>query len=256
MSGILVQILNELKEIKSDYKDFKASQEKQGLEFQAVFEELKKENLKLKTTVDDLCINNSKLETKVFALEMGLNNILQEKLANNLIISGIPVVEGEDLKKVLRKICLKLNVNIDNSKYEIKRLFTKKYNRFTNLLVEFEDINIKTALLKQQKVLALSVDQLGFNSRSSKPILFFHQLTPTFLNILSEARKLKDLHNFAYVWYQNSQVLIKSKTQKEDKIYSIKCLKDLTVLVNSKEVITDNKPSCGKTTFKNLQHRN
>lgn len=255
MSGVLIQILNELKEIKSDYKEFKASQDKQALEFQAVFEELRKENLTLKTTVKDLFIKNSLLETKVFALEFGLNNILQEKLANNLIISGIPVLEEEDLPKLLRKICLKLDVKIDNSKYKIRRLFTKKCNRYTNLLVEFEDINIKTALLKQQKVLALSENQLGFNS--NKPILFFHQLTSTFLNILNEARKLKDLHNFAYVWYQNNQVLI--KRQNENKIYSIKCLKDLTDLVNSskdlKEGIADNILNCRRTTRKNGQRR-
>lgn len=261
---VLMQILNELKEIKSDYKEFKASQEKQCLEFQAIFEELKKENFTLKRTVNDLLVKNCELETKMFSLETGLNNILQDKLVNNMIISGIPEEDGEDLNQILRKVCLKLKVNIDDSKYKVRRLFTRNSNRNTNLLVEFENINIKTALFKQIKELTLSKNQIGFNHNSDNPVLFFHQLTSKFLNILSEARKLKDLHNFRYVWYQNSQILIKRLNG--SKIYSIKSLKDLTDMVNvilseegfkteaiidSKEVITNS--NCRRTTRRNGQ---
>lgn len=229
-NGVLIQILNELKEIKSDYKEFKDSQQKQCLEFQAIFEELKKDNCTLKRTVNDLLVKNSKLETKIFSLETGLNNILQDKLVKNMIISGIPEEDGEDLNKILRKVCSKLQVNIDDSKYKVRRLFTRKSNKNTNLLVEFDNINIKTALFKQLKELTLSKSQIGFNSNSDSPIMFFHQLTSTFLNILGEARKLKESHHFKYVWYQNSQILI--KRQNESKIYSIKSLKDLTDVVN------------------------
>lgn len=225
---VLKLILKQLKEIKSDYKEFKGMQEKQGIEFRAIFDEMKKENLALKKTVTNLVSKNNELQTEVSLLKTGLNTLLQDKLANNLIISGVPVIEGEDLNTLMFKIGVELSVDISDSKFKVRRLFTKKPNKYANLLVEFEDIKYKTEIFKQKKQLPLLVSQLGFKTETEKQIFFFHQLTTTYLNVLSEARKLKESHHLRYVWYQNNQILIKNANN--PKIYAVKSLKDLTDL--------------------------
>lgn len=222
---VLQQILKELKEIKSDYKDFKVSQEKQGLEFRAIFDELKKENSTLKKTVHNLVVKNNKLETEVSVLTIGLNSLMQDKLANNLIITGIPVTEGENLIQLMITIGLLLKVDVSGEKFRVRRLFTKKGGKYANLLVEFDDIQLKTDLLKQRKQLPLLVSQLGLVCETEKQVYFFHHLTPTYLNLLSDARKLKDSHKLRYIWYQNNQVLI--KRENSSKIFAVKSSKDL-----------------------------
>lgn len=231
--GVLKQILSELKEIKSDYKEFKSLQAKQGLEFRKIFDELNKENATLKKTVNNLVIMNNNLETEVSLLTTGLNSLLQDKLTNNLIITGVPVTEGENLSKLVSTIALELKVDISDHKFKVRRLFTKKFNRYANLLVEFENIQIKTEFLKQRKQRSLAVSQLGFKNETEKPILFFHQLTKTYLNILSEAKQLKESHKFRYIWYQNNQILVKKENNQ--RINVLKSLKDLTDLISTEE---------------------
>lgn len=258
---ILKQILKELKEIKSDYKEFKGLQEKQGMEFRAIFDELKKENSALKKTVTNLVVKNNKLETEVSLLKTGLNTLLQDKLANNLIISGVPVTENENLSKLVVEIGSELKVDISGSKFNVRRLFTKTPNKYANLLVEFEDIKYKTELLKQKKHHPLLVSQLGFKTETERQIFFFHQLTASYLNVLSEARKLKESHHFRYIWYQNNQVLIKKENNQ--KVYAVKSLNDLTNLaksiesektdlfVDAQEVIDVDAPGTSKSRIKN-----
>lgn len=227
---VLKHILKELREIKSDYKNFRDQQEQQGLEFRAIFDELKKENSALKKTVHSLVVKNNKLETEVSMLTTGLNSLIQDKLAKNLIITGIPVTEGEDLIKLMITIGLLLKVDISDAKFRVRRLFSKKGGKYVNLLVEFDDIQLKTELLKQRKQLPLLVSQLGLLSETEKQIFFFHHLTSTYLNLLSEARKLKDSHKLRYIWYQNNQVLIKRENC--SKIFAVKSLMDLHGLQN------------------------
>lgn len=109
-------------------------------------------------------------------LSTGLNSLFQDKLSNNLIVSGVPAADGENLEKVFIKIASLLNVDLSSSDFKVKRINSKVNNKFSNLLVEFNDIKFKSTLLKNKKNISLLPSKLGFDS-DKREILFFHQLT-------------------------------------------------------------------------------
>lgn len=233
MDPAIQQILNELKEIKlsnaelkKDIKEFKTAQEVQTTEFRKMFTRIQKENTELKSVVKTLTKDNVNLNAEVNRLSFGLNSMYQDKLLNNLIISGVSFTAGENLPDLVIKIADKLKVKISNKDFKVTRLIPKEASKkiFSNLLVEFNDFAFKKDLLANRKKTNLLSGQLGITGDERK-IFFFHHLTVHNLNLLNETRKLKESLDIKFVWFQNNQVLVRKA--ENEKILSIKSKNDL-----------------------------
>lgn len=222
-------ILAEIKDLKKDLKEFKVSQDKQAVEFRAIFKELKEENSKLKVTVKKLTSQNTHLNSEVSRLSIGLNNLFQDKLSNNLIVSGIPTTEGENLQKLIIDLAKILKVNLLPADFTVKRILSKVNTKFTNILVEFTDIKNKSALLQNRKKISLVPSKIGFTD-DKKEIFFFHQLTAQNQQLLAEARKLRNDYSFKFIWYQNNQIL--ARKVEKSKIISIRSSADIENIIN------------------------
>lgn len=224
----LVMILGELKEIKKDFKNFKISQEEQAAKFNTIFKQLKDENSILKRIVTDLQQENQYLNSEVSRISFGLNSTTQDKLSNNLIITGVPFAKSENLSDLVIATGSILKIKITTTDFKVKRIFSKANKSVSNLLVEFVDIGVKKKLINNRKEFGLSSTQLGF--ATSNEIYFFNQLTAYNLELLAEARNLKNKFKFKFIWFQNNQVLLR-KSEKA-KIYSIRSKQDLVNIQN------------------------
>lgn len=189
----------------------------------------------MKATVQVLTQENIHLNSEVSRLSTGLNSLFQDKLSNNLTVSGVPAADGENLEKVFIKIASLLNVDLSSSDFKVKRITSKVNNKFSNLLVEFNDIKFKSTLLKNKKnifffFISLLPSKLGFDS-DKREILFFHQLKNQNIHLLAEARKLRSNYNFKFIWYQNNQIL--ARKAEKSKILSIRSIAELDGIINS-----------------------
>lgn len=219
-------ILDEIREIKRDFKDFKQSHQQQSTEFRAIFKQLKEENSCLKDIVSDLQNQNNNLSSEMSRLSIGLNSVTQDKLSKNLMIAGIPYAEKENLPDLIVKAASALQVDISKADFKVKRMFAKERNSSSNVIVEFFDINLKQKLIKNKKHSVLLPTQLGFNH--TKEILMFHQLTSYNLELLAEARNTKNKFKLKFVWYQNNQILL--RRAENAKIFAVRSKKELIEL--------------------------
>lgn len=233
MDPAIQQVLNELKDIKlsnadlkKDIKEFKTAQDVQTAEFRKMFNRIQKENTELKSVVKNLTKENVNLNAELNRLSFGLNSIYQDKLVNNLIISGVSFTAGENLTDLVIKIADKLKVKISQKDFKVTRLVPKEASKkkFSNLLVEFNEFEFKKDLLANRKKTCLLSGQLGITGDERK-IYFFHHLTVHNLNLLNETRKLKESLDIKFVWFQNNQVLVRKA--ENEKILSIKSKNDL-----------------------------
>lgn len=107
------------------------------------------DNLESRIKAVEESINNQKTDEAI--VKQSVINYESGRLSKNLIISGIPINDNEDLKKVLKDIALKLNIVLINK--NIKKIIRLKSNKQGNtlnpppILVSFHEVKIKQDLL-------------------------------------------------------------------------------------------------------------
>lgn len=184
--------------------DMKKNHEKQFADLHKMFADIKEENRNIKITVKNLAEENKILTNTITKITNDVNILNQQQIKNNLVIAGIPYKKGENLKESFASLSKLLQVNITNSNFQIRR-FTNSDSKTNNILVELDDYSVKKMLLKNQKSTNILTSQMGFKEGNS--IVMFNQLTKHNLDILAEAKKLKNSCNFKFVWYQNYKIL-------------------------------------------------
>lgn len=172
-------------------------------------------------------------EHHVTVLEGQLNKLNQEKLVNNLVITGF--AKASRPEEVFWNLVNTLEANVrpeDVSCIEI--LNAKQTNRtqnrqrnFTNInLVKMSNYHAKVELLKRKKAIGVLFDQQVSGPTQRKRQIYFRDHLTAFSNSLFEkARSLKDSYGFKYLWTKDGRILI-SKAQGA-KTYEITSLLDL-----------------------------
>lgn len=171
------------------------------------------DNKELKQQVKKNCFKTTQLESKVIELESELNDIKQEKLANQIVISGIPKIPNEKLAEVLVKIGGKLEVNIKEdeiiSARRMEKSATESINYTAPILVTLRNVQLKTELLQKQKTLGkLITDQIQLEPKG-KMIYINEFVTEHTLRLFAKTKKAALEKNYKYVWIQNARVLIR-----------------------------------------------
>lgn len=228
-----LEIRKELKaaneKILKDFQELKTASEIQVKELKSVLSKIKEENLELKKTVNQLVRKTSTLESEVSHLNEGFNRLQQEKLSDQFVIPGIPIVDGEDLPALIIKIGDLLQVQLKKSDFSVIRL--KANNKASNtLLVQSAQ---KKIIFQQRKTKVILLEQLGIASTStSKEVFFYHQLTKFNHDLLVIAKsELRKNNLVKFVWFQNNKVLVRQSPKSP--FYSVNSKKEILKLVST-----------------------
>lgn len=228
-----LEIRKELKaaneKILKDFQEFKTASEIQVKELKSVLSKIKEENLELKRSVNQLVKKTVTLESEVSHLNEGFNRLQQERLSDQFVIPGIPIVEGEDLASLIIKIGVLLNIELKKADFSVIRL--KANNKASNTLLV--QSNQKKIIFQQRKNKVILLDQLGFASTStSKEVYFYHQLTKFNHDLLITAKaELKKTNLVKFVWFQNNKVLVRQSSKSP--FYSVHSNKEILKLVST-----------------------
>lgn len=171
------------------------------------------DNKELKHQVKKNSIKTTEFETKVIELESELNDIKQEKLANQIVISGIPKKPNENLLELTINVGKKLEVNLKEDEIISARRMEKsnvEANKYiAPILITFRNNNLKAELLKNQKTMGkVTTDQLEMEPKG-KLIYLNEYVTDHTLRLFAKTKKAALVKNYKYVWIQNARVLVR-----------------------------------------------
>lgn len=188
------------------------------------------EFVELKATVTKLQEKQIQYKNEVQTLRQEVHQLKQEKLSNNIVISGIPYSPGENVAHLIVKIKDHLELNaIQPEQYTDQRLSSDR-GHGNSILIKFNNTKDKSDFLKNHKEIGLFANQLGFSTSDEKRIYFQKHLTSENYKLIRELRGLKRENLIKYVWFQNNNILVKVKDN--SKISVIKLNTDIKKLVN------------------------
>ena len=156
----------------------------------AKIDKIEEENNKIKDQVIELKKENLELNTKI-------NEMDQYSRKRNVIISGIPYREHEELREIIKTLTMKLNIRIDNADINAAhRLPGKK-----NIILCLNNLDKKEELIKWSKT---------NKKRNIRPEIYINEhLTSYNIQLLKEANSFKNEIRFA--WSRNGQIFIRVK---------------------------------------------
>lgn len=164
------------------------------------------------------CLTELKETVKNLAVEN--NNIKQFALLNNIEISGVPFVKGENLFSILRNICLKIGYTLQDTDidmiHRVRRFQTDESQtsvRPPAIIVKLTQRKRKNELLAAVRARrGLTTVDIELPGPASNLYLSDH-LTPANKLLLKRARQFKIEHNYTYCWTRDCKIFIR-KTEK------------------------------------------
>lgn len=224
-------VQRDLRELKQDVDEVKASQVFINKEFETFRENLTSLSGKVEQNVAGLAtLQHGQLHvtSQLGELNNALNDVKQEQLANNVLISNVIKTVPEDLSSVLIKICETLNVHLfDRDVVSITRLMSKNTKQIEPILVQFSNRVVKEKIISAAKNITLSCRNLGFDI--DQRIYINHHLTPHNQVIMQAARNFKNKNGFRFAWFARGKIFIKRdetsatiRICKEEDLLSIK----------------------------------
>lgn len=187
-----------------------------------------KESKELKKDIKKLKEEHQLLKKEVYHLKNNKNTNEQDKLKNNLMISGLSLAENSEneLKETVVKIGKKMKVNVQEE--EITCAIVGKEKK--QLKVTFSNYETKEKIMKAKKDQTLKANELGFEQ--DHIIFLNHDLTVDNQKLLKKAREAKVQLKYKFAWYSNGKIFLR-KTE-NSKIVHISSEDILEDLINKK----------------------
>lgn len=173
--------------------------------------DIEKENIALRKEVNEL-------QSKVTNLETEHVKMHQHVFKNVVTIAGVPYDKQENLYEVVNAVTSILNVQTaDTQLVNCKRLINAKNKLTPSIYVEFASNKTKTELMMKYKengpiMLKQYIPNVNDILSPLKPtskIIFNNYICNFTMNLLAEAKKLKERYSLKYVWQNNGTVFLK-----------------------------------------------
>lgn len=168
------------------------------------------------SVIDKIITENNVLKTNIIQLENKIELMERRQISNDIIIDGIPENKTEDCSQLVQQICKELNTNINVSMInDCHRIGYNRNNaRPRKILATFINHQDKTNILKSRQIRRnFSTKYMGI--QPDMPIYIRENLTTKGNKLFKEARDLKKLLNFQFVWTKNGLVFLrKNETDK------------------------------------------
>jgi len=175
-----------------------------------------KENLALKA-------ENLKLSTEVKSCRLQLEELEQYNRNRNVQIEGVPEIESENMQNIVNTLAHVIDVPIDFSTdvQAVHRVPTKRSKGPKPIILQFSNRQKRDLFLKNSK--GTTIKSTDFIANAPKTNVFVNQhLTPFNKYLLFNARKLKDLKQYKYIWPSEGRIFVrKSDSDKKQRISSI-----------------------------------
>ena len=177
------------------------------------------------------CLN---LELEMEKLHSNINFLEQDKLVNNIEITGIPMTDNENTFEIIKIISNKLNIELDDKKVIKAYRMTLNKNKMNcpSIIVNFDNTSTKLELIKAIKLRAINQNGLLANeihtSFAKNNVYINDQLTKDNKHLFWLARLVSKNYNYRFSWANHSGVFIKrDEGSRFIKIISINQLKKL-----------------------------
>lgn len=165
---------------------------------------LKVENSSLKAQINSLTLQNSELQNKI-------NNLDQYNRKNNVIIQGIPVVEGENVREQVMRLAKRLKVEIFDYDINATHRLPSRENAIPPIIVRLNNREKKSALVANSKKLRLRGDDSSQNS--SVPIFVNDHLTKLTSELLHKAKQAQREGKVSHAWCREGNIFVRLNEQ-------------------------------------------
>lgn len=164
-------------------------------------------------------------------------NAKQFSMLNNLEISGIPFIKGENLYSVLRDLCLRVGFTLMESDvdtiHRVRRFGSNdessQVSRPPDIIVRFTQRKRKNELLAAVRARrGLTTAEIGLPGAAVTVYVGDH-LTPANKLLLKKARELKVELQYTYLWIRDCKIFLR-KNEKQRAI----CISDESDLIKLK----------------------
>lgn len=203
---------------------------------------LKQINCEFLTTVNQLREENKELKKMVLSLESKLNWREQKNVEQVIEITGVPGVNNNNAAECVQTIfekALELSVSRD----DIQRCYVKRtWKRMANatdgdakkfnevFCVHFSSPAVKKKVMKSKRTATKKLNSSLFVEGGNSSIFINDCLTNYTRALFMAAKKRKTENGYKYLWFQNSQVLMR-KVDK-GRVVAIRSFDDLEALVD------------------------
>lgn len=205
-NNILKREINHLKIIVEDYKK--------------ITDEIIQSNTYLQN-------ENEKLKWKIINVQYNIDTQEQQKLENNIIVSGIEQKDGENTNEIIIEMAKSLNINISNDDIENSQRSNKIENNSglpPEIMVKFKNSDIKVKIMINKKSKKLNTNMFDINKIDVTHRAFYinEQLVKTRQFIYKKARDARKNDQIKYAWVRNGEIYVrKTDTSKIIKLKDI-----------------------------------
>lgn len=201
------------------------------------FDSFVKESKILKKDVEAISKNQNNLNNQFINLKREITVLQQKSFSNDVILTGVPDSDGENLFETIQQVISKFGFNLKQT--DVKNFYRfKNRSGFSPILIEFYRKEIKDFLFKEQKVKGpVSLKDPSAAAIDKRRIYLKHRLTTDNLRLFKLAKELKDKYNYKFLWMSNSEYLLIQK-DKNAKPIPICCDADLQLIVETIDLAT------------------
>lgn len=201
--------------------------------------ELVSENNILKNNVKTLNAKLLDLENKHNLLEANLDNEIQQKNKNDIVVTGLPN-KIENFNDLFIKMANKINVKINPSDIlNVKAIETQKKNHIdTNnkntkclYIVKFSSQTTKNEILLKKKKIHMFSGEFEVKQDRNMEIFFQNHLSPLQSKLYYFAKQLKIKNKIKFLWVKDN--IIKIRQTENSKIFNIKNFNDINKIGQS-----------------------
>jgi len=159
--------------------------------------------------IDKIITENNVLKTHIIQLKNKIEIMERRQFSNDIIIDGVPENKTENCTYLVQQICKKLNTNINVSMInDCHRIGFYHNARPRRIIVNFINHQDKINILKARQIIR-KFSTKYINIQPDMPIYIRENLTTKGNKLFKEARDLKKLLNFQFVWTKNGLVFLR-----------------------------------------------
>ncbi len=197
---------------------------------------LKKENLKMKRSLEKMQLHLSCKDAEIEGLKLKLDKVEQNQYEKNVRIVGMPEEEGKssDLDNIQKMAKTTFAMNVEKTDiveiYRLGKVTSKKKNR--DLIVKFRKKSMREQFFNNRKKL--------MPSEKKRNIFINDQLTDYRANIFFTARNLVKAQKLHSAWSQRGNILVRKDDS--DKPTEIRSHRELAEIIGEPLNTIDEKP--------------
>jgi len=190
----LADLMKELKGQRTDLSKLSKAFDSQAESFEKI-------NIMLAANQEDiktLKTETNSIRSDLELISIELNDAKQQLLANNMVVSGLPILPEQSSFDYVKGIVSLMNEDLEEA--DIADLYRIRRKNGDAVVVKFVSTQTKLKLMEQLKQHSKKGVQPNTPQIALKNVFFSDQLTPYNEALWHKIRMLKKKANYAYAW--------------------------------------------------------